>query len=53
MDHLQRFLRVERVLFRYIIEKLNMFLGKFYWTVDHKPLRFWLECLIMDKITKP
>ena len=53
MNHLQMFLRMLRVLFRYFIEKFNMFLGKFCWTVDQKLLAFWHVSLRMDEMTKP
>ena len=40
MAHQQMFLRVGRVLLRYLIEKFKMFLGMFCSTIDQMPIKF-------------
>ena len=52
-DHLKRFFLVARVLLRYLMVKLKMFLGTFLWTFDHRLRVLLLAWRRMEERIKP
>ena len=52
-DHSCRLLLTMRVLFRYLIVKLNIFLGKLFRTLDHREEMLESEYLRIDEMTMP